>query len=228
MSEFIAIEGGDGSGKETHSLLLREFAIEQLGRDALYLSFPRYGEQSAAYVERYLNGDYGAANDVHPELASLAYMLDRVATKQEIEAHKAKPSGLVIANRYVASNLAHQGTKYHNEHERRAFYEQTLRMEHEVLGVPQPDTNIVLLMPSQHAQANVDKKGERSYTVKKRDIHEADAGHLDRAKANYAELCELYPERFTAIDCMDGERMRDIDDIQDEIRAIITEEKLAK
>lgn len=227
MSEFIAIEGGDGSGKETHSLLLHEFATTQLGRDALYISFPRYGEASAAYAEHYLNGDYGEANSVHPELASLAYMLDRAAAKDEIISGLQNPNSILIANRYVASNLAHQGTKYKNEPQRRAFYEQTLHMEHDILGIPKPDLNIVLLMPTSAAQANIDKKGERIYTTKKRDIHEADAAHLNRAKENYAELCALYPERFTAIDCMNGEKMRTIEDIQNEIRAIIMKRSVA-
>jgi hypothetical protein len=69
-------------------------------------------------------------------------------------------------------------------------------------------------MPTNLAQANIDKKDalNRSYTAKKRDIHEADADHLDRAKANYEELCQLYPDEFTAIT---------IDDIQMEIRSLI-------
>jgi hypothetical protein len=70
-------------------------------------------------------------------------------------------------------------------------------------------------------QANVDKKAERAYTAMKRDIHEADADHLEKAKANFEELCVLYPNEFIAVQCIDetGE-MRPIDDIQTEIRQI--------
>ena len=70
-----------------------------------------------------------------------------------------------------------------------------------MLGIPKPDKTIVLVMPTEHMQSNVDKKDARSYTELKRDIHEANADHLDKAKTNFEELCELYPDEFTAVYC---------------------------
>ena len=202
MGRFIAIEGGDGSGKGTQTRLLVDYLRSQ-GVDVYEADFPRYGEASAYYVERYLNGDYGGPNDVPADLGSLPYALDRFAAKDEIIAHLNKPDSVVISNRYVGSNLAHQGTKIADATERKAFYERTMKTEYEILGVPKPDLNIVLLVPSHISQTNVDKKEARSYTNKKRDIHEADALHLEKAKQNYEELCKLYPKEFTAIECMD-------------------------
>ena len=63
MGLFVAIEGGDGSGKGTHSELLLTHCIDQ-GLVASKISFPRYGNDSAFYVEKYLNGAYGQADDV--------------------------------------------------------------------------------------------------------------------------------------------------------------------
>ena len=224
MSEFITIEGGDGSGKGTQSELYREYAAHVLGAQVLKLSFPRYGNASAYYAEQYLNGVYGDADSVHPELGILPYALDRFAASVDIRAQLRLPDGLVIADRYMASNLAHQGTKIHDTDERHAFYERTMKTEYEILGIPRPTKNIVLLMPTDLAQTNVDKKDAsiRGYTTLKRDIHEADASHLDRAKANYEELCELYPDEYTAIKCTDNlGGMRTIEDIQHEIRSLV-------
>jgi len=219
---FVAIEGGDGSGKGTQSELLREHVGTTLGKHVLKISFPRYGEQSAYYASQYLNGVYGTADEVPADLASLTYALDRFAAKDDIEAQLALPGGFVIADRYVASNLAHQGTKFENPAERQAFYERMMATEYEVLGIPKPSINIVLIMPTDLAQANVDKKDARSYTENKRDIHEADASHLDRAKANYEELCYLYPSEFRSVQCTDNSgAMRSINDIQREIRTIL-------
>ena len=201
MGRFIAIEGGDGSGKGTQSKLLAEYARGQ-GYDVYEISFPRYGEDSAYYVEQYLNGKYGSIDEVSAEIGTLPYALDRFAAKADINAHLAKPNSLVIADRYMASNLAHQGAKLDDETERREFYRRTLLTEYDILGIPRPDLNIVLLVPAAISQANVDKKAARSYTTAKRDIHEADANHLDKAKQGYEELCHLYPEQFTALDCM--------------------------
>lgn len=212
MGTFIAIEGGDGSGKGTQSKLLAEYARKS-GYDVLEVSFPRYGNDSAYYVERYLNGAYGGTNDVPADLGVLPYAIDRYAASAEIRAHLAKPNALVIADRYMASNLAHQGAKIVDELERKAFYERTKTTEYEVLGIPKPDKNIVLVVPTLLMQENVDKKATRSYTDNKRDIHEADARHLESAKRNFEELCVLFPEEFTAINCTDTATMRSIEDI---------------
>ncbi len=220
MGRFIAIEGGDGSGKATQAKLLAEYATAQ-GYDVLTVSFPRYGNDSAYYAERYLNGAYGTAEDVPAELGILPYALDRFAARDDIAAHLAKDKSLVIADRYMASNLAHQGTKVDEVDTRQEFYRRTMLTEYDILGIPRPDLNIVLLVPSAISQANVDKKAARSYTALKRDIHEADAGHLDKAKRNYEEICELYPNEFTALNCMSDEQLRPIDDIQASIRDLL-------
>jgi dTMP kinase len=218
MGLFVAIEGGDGSGKATHAKLLSDFLREQ-GYEVYESDFPRYGEPSAYYVERYLNGDYGGPDDVPAELGSLPYAIDRFAAKDDIIAHLKKDKGVVISNRYIASNLAHQGAKIDDSNLRQVFYERTKQTEYDILGIPKPDRNIVLIMPSDLAQANVDKKDTRSYTSMKRDIHEADASHLDKAKANFEELCDTYPNDFVAIYCTDeNHAMRPIDEIQAEIR----------
>lgn len=221
MENFIAIEGGDGSGKGTHAELFRTYAQDVLGKNVLKLSFPRYGEDSAYYAGRYLDGAYGSADQVHPELGILPFALDRFASKQDVENHLALPNSAIISDRYQASNLAHQGAKIDDEATRHAFYERTLATEYGILRIPRPILNIILLMPTALAQINVDAKDARSYTAKQRDVHEADAGHLDNAKRNYEELCTLYPDEFTAISCTDNhDNMRTIDDIQAEIQRI--------
>ena len=219
---FIAIEGGDGSGKGTQSKEYFQHLTTDLGKPAVMYSFPRYDEPSAWYAQQYLNGAFGGVADIPADLGVLPYAIDRVAAKAEIETTLDQSNMVAVADRYVASNLAHQGAKIDDAAERRAFYERTLRLEYEILGVPHPRLNIVLLVPSKISQANVDKKAARSYTTLTRDIHEADADHLEKAKRNFEELCELYPDEFIAIDCMkeDGVTMRTVEDIQDEIRRI--------
>lgn len=221
MGSFIAIEGGDGSGKGTHSELLLQYFI-QLGYDASKISFPRYGSDSAFYVEKYLNGAYGEADDVPADLGVLPYAIDRYAASTDIRSRLSGEKAVVIADRYMASNLAHQGTKINDASERGAFYERTKITEYGVLGIPKPDKTIVLVMPTEHMQSNVDKKATRTYTALKRDIHEANADHLEKAKSNFEELCSLYPDEFVAVYCTDTSgAMRSIDDIQAEIRTVI-------
>ncbi len=218
---LIAIEGGDGSGKKTQTELLCKHYKAQ-GIDVLQISYPRYGEASAYYVEWHLNGDYGSADEVPGDLASLTYALDRFADSPNVVAHLKKDNSFVISDRYTASNLAHQGTKFSDITKRHEYYERNMKLEYEIFGIPKPDINIVLLVPTNTAQSNVDKKETRTYTSKKRDIYESDASHLDRAKQNYEELCKLYPNNFIPVECTDANgKMRSIDDIQRDIISIV-------
>lgn len=218
---FIAIEGGDGSGKATQAKLLIEY-LRSKNYDVYEADFPRYGEKSAYYVERYLNGDYGAADEVPADLGVLPYALDRFAAKKEIEAHLSKPNSIVVSNRYMGSNLAHQGAKISDTADRKLFYERTLHTEYDILGIPRPDFSIVLLVKTAIAQQNVDKKDTRGYTSLQRDIHEADASHLDNAKRNYEELVRLYPNDFMAINSMtDDGKQKSIETIQEAIVSMV-------
>ena len=218
---FIAIEGGDGSGKKTQSDLLIKYLENKQKYSVFKVSFPQHGEVSAYYVDKYLNGDYGTADQVPGDLASLPYAIDRFAASKTIASHLKLPNQIVIADRYVASNLAHQGTKFANTSDRLEYYKRDMATEYDLLGIPKPDLNIVLNVPAEIAQKNVDKKDERNYTKMKRDIHEADTSHLLRANANYIELCKLYPEMFISIDCMKDGKLRSIEDIHSDVTKIV-------
>lgn len=226
MGLFIAIEGGDGSGKRTHAGLLKEY-LESTGKEVFEISFPRYGKASARYAGRYLDGQYGEMKDIHPDLSSMIYAVDRFAATEEIETALNKPNSVVIADRYIASNLAHQGAnpRLQSDDERHKFYNEIKELEFTLLGISRPNLNIVLVMPTNIAQENVDKKDDganRTYTDKKRDILEADASHLERAKANFEELCRLYPEEFVEVKCTNPDgSLRTIDDIQTEVRQLV-------
>ncbi len=202
MNHFIVIEGIDGTGKKTQFDLLVNYIRDELHKPTLELDFPRYGKPSALYVARYLNGEYGV--DVAPDLAAMLYAFDRWQAKPDIERFIAEhPDGFIVANRYVASNLAHQGGKILDKTKRYQFYNEQMDLEFNQFGIPRPDLNFILSLPEVIAQKNVDKKAARSYTDKKRDIHEADRDHLRHAANAFHELCKLYPNDFVTINCWD-------------------------
>ncbi len=107
---LVVIEGIDGSGKNTQTGLLLE-AVRARGLRAETFSFPRYTEGPFAQaIADYLNGRFGPASQVPPRLAALLYAGDRFAAKAELEAALGA-ADVVVCDRYVASNLAHQGAK---------------------------------------------------------------------------------------------------------------------
>ncbi len=222
MTKFIVIEGIDGTGKKTQYDLLIKYIKNALNKPVLELVFPQYGKQSATYVERYLNGTYGS--NVHPDLASMLYAFDRWQSKEKVDEFSSKnPDGYIIANRYIVSTLAHQGGKITTSDERKRFYNEQLDLEFNQFGIKKPDMNYVMLLPEEIAQKNVDNKQKREYTDKKRDIHEADLDHLKNAANAYREVCQLYPQFTTTVDCWDinTKSMRSIEDIHQQLVKLI-------
>lgn len=209
---FIAIEGTDGSGKGTQFQLLRDRLL-QAGYQVETFDFPQYGQPSSYFVTQYLNGAYGTAEAVGPYTASLFYALDRYEAAPRI--HKALDEGkIVISNRFTGSSMGHQGAKFSNPEERRGYFIWLDNLEFEMLRIPRPDISFVLRVPADIAHELIGQKGERAYTDKQRDIHEADLQHLERSVAVYDDLTSLFPKDFQRIDCIRSGKLLDVETIQ--------------
>ncbi|HSX32812.1 MAG TPA: FAD-dependent thymidylate synthase [Candidatus Saccharimonadales bacterium] len=209
---FIVIEGTDGSGKGTQFQLLAE-RLQQAGYAVATFDFPQYDLPSSYFVKEYLNGKYGGADDVGPYTASLFYALDRFEAAPKIREALAQGK-IVLANRFTGSNMAHQGTKFANPQERRGYFIWLDNLEFEMLKIPRPTMSFVLRVPAETAQSLVDQKAERSYTDKKRDVHEASLDHLQRSVEVYDDLTQLFPKDFQRIDCVRDGKLLDIETIQ--------------
>lgn len=213
---FIVLEGTDGSGKGTQFKLLADFLRAQ-GYDLETFDFPQYDQPSSYYVKEYLNGAYGTADQVGPYTASLFYALDRYQAAPKIQAALSQGK-VVLSNRFTGSSMGHQGTKFRNAEERRGYFIWLDNLEFEMLKIPRPDVSLVLRVPADIAQSLVDQKQERSYTDKKRDIHEADLSHLERAVAVYDDLCQLFPKDFARIDCVRSGQLMPVEAVQEIVR----------
>ena len=214
MGLLLEIEGIDGSGKGTQAARLADRARDA-GWTVASFSFPTYdGNPFANAVSGYLNGDFGSADEVHPELASLLYAADRFHAKPQIVAALASHD-LVILDRYVASNAAHQGAKLQGD-ERRRLLEWLDAVEYGEFGLPRPDRVILLDTPPALARTLVARKGERGYTTLEADIHEADAEHTRATREVYLELAARGDWTIVSTVGGDGE-LRDVEAIADEI-----------
>jgi thymidylate kinase/thymidylate synthase ThyX len=210
---FLVIEGTDGSGKGTQFKLLKE-KLESEGFDVETFDFPQYDQPSSYFVREYLNGKYGTAEEVGPYTGSLFFAIDRYEAATQIR-RALKEGKVVLANRFTGSNMAHQGTKFQNSEERRGFFIWLDNLEFQMLNIPRPDKSFVLRVPAKIAQELVDQKDARSYTDKKRDIHEADLSHLERSVEVYDDLCQLFPKDFTRLDCVRSDKLMSIDQVHD-------------
>jgi len=199
QGKFIVIDGTDGSGKATQTQMLVA-RLESLGLAVAMVDFPQYGEKSAGLVEKYLNGEYGEADEVGPYRASIFYACDRYDASFKIKKWL-RQGKIVVANRYVTANMGHQGGKIANPLERKNYFSWLYELEYEIFNIPKPDLNIILHVDAAVAQRLVDQKGHRDYVNgTKRDLHEADINHLRRAEQVYLEIARTFPG-FTLIEC---------------------------
>jgi dTMP kinase len=210
--KFIIFEGLDGSGKSTQTKLLFG-ALKKLGVKVVKIDFPQYGKKSAGLVEEYLAGKYGSAKEVGPKRASIFYACDRYDASFKIKKLLSK-GVIVISDRYVASNMGHQGGKIKDRNERSEFFKWLYDLEYNFFGIPVPDIAFVLETSPQLAYElsgniidRLKKKKKQLYIgKKKRDLHEQDIEHLKDSLDSYIQVLEEFPEEHRVIECIkDGE-----------------------
>jgi dTMP kinase len=194
--KLIAFEGIDGSGKRTQMEMLAR-AFDARGVPVARISFPRYDGFFGQMVARFLNGEFGSLETVDPHFSALLYAGDRLEAKPEIRA--ALDGGkIVLADRYVGSNLAHQGARVLKAR-RGEFLKWLERLEYEIYNLPREDRIVYLRVPAAEAQRMVTKKPAREYTRKRRDLQESNLAHLKAASEVYDHLSE--GPRWVRIEC---------------------------
>lgn len=220
MSKFIVIEGTDCSGKETQSKLLVESLTNQ-NKKAVYLTFPNYNSPTGKIIGGpYLGKEEicksyfkEGASHVDAKVASLYFAADRYYNLQQIIDYLNKDY-IVIMDRYVSSNMAHQGGKIKDKEKRYEMYQWLEKLEYELLGLIKPDITIFLHMPSEYTK---DLKKNRISL----DEHEKDEEHLKQAELAYLELKDKY--NFITIDCVENNKIKTIEEMHNEILNVIKE-----
>lgn len=225
--KFIVIEGPDGSGKATQTKLLIS-AIKKEGYKVKKIDFPQYGKKSAGLVEEYLNGKYGSAEEVGPYRASVFYACDRYDASFKIKKWISE-GYIVVADRYVSSNVAHQGGKITNKEQRKKYIKWLYDLEYNIFEIPKPDINLVLKTSTESSYKLSSKikdkekqEKKRLYLGKrKRDIHEKDKKHLKNSLNVYLEMAEHYPKEFKTIECIEKGDLLSPRDIHKKIKKVL-------
>ena len=211
--KLIAIEGIDGSGKRTQVELLTH-SLRAQGHSVYATGFPQYDSGFGKMVGQFLNGELGALESVDPHFSALLYAGDRFESKPKLE--EALSNGqIVLADRYIASNLAHQTARLAPE-KRSVFVEWIEHLEYGIYGLPREDLVLYLRVPPGEAQKLVALKSARSYTSAQKDLQEASLRHLEDAAQMYDALSKR--PNWNTIECVDSKRnqMRAAEDIAKE------------
>ena len=225
---LIVLEGLDGAGKSTQVRRLKEY-LESVCSSLQYIHFPRY--DAPVYgdlISRFLRGDFGRNEAVHPQLVALLFAEDRHGAAPGMKAAMASGS-TVLLDRYVYSNIAYQCAKLSDDAEAEALRKWIVDTEYGDFDLPRPDLNIFLDVPIGFVEENLNSQrsgDDRDYLNGGKDIHEADIEFQKRVRAMYRRQAELDPS-LVVIDCSDEKgRMLPPDDIFAKVRKAVDERVL--
>lgn len=201
---LVVLEGLDGAGKSTQVKKLRAY-LESLFGEIEYIHFPRYDAPVyGELISRFLRGDFGSNETVHPQLVALLFAEDRHGAAPSMKNTLAE-GRTVLLDRYVYSNIAYQCAKLTYEDEAEGLRNWIFDTEYGNFGLPVPDLNIFLDVPIGFVESKLKSQrgGEdRDYLEGAQDIHEADIEFQKRVRSIYRRQCELDP-KFIRIDCSD-------------------------
>lgn len=201
---LVVLEGLDGAGKSTQVKKLRTY-LEILFGSIKYIHFPRY--DAPVYgnlISRFLRGDFGGNETVHPQLVALLFAEDRHGAAPEMKDILSK-GGTILLDRYVYSNIAYQCAKVKDDEEAQQLRNWIFNTEYGNFGLPKPELNIFLDVPIDFVEQKLKSSRagqDRDYLEGAQDIHEADIEFQKKVRSIYRRQCELDPD-FIRIDCSD-------------------------
>ncbi len=204
MESFFVIEGLDGSGKSTQLELLRQY-LRKHKQPFQDIHFPKLNQgYFGNMIAQYLRGEFGGLNEVHPQLVALLFAADRHEHAQTLK-NWLNDGQILIADRYVNSNIAFQCAKLMDEAEKTALKEWILNIEYNYYKIPRPKVSLYLDVPFKAVEKSLTKEREgadRDYLNGKKDIHEADLSFQEKVRREYLKMVENQ-EDFHLIKCTD-------------------------
>lgn len=216
MGKLFAIDGTDGSGKQTQFNKLCERLTKE-NIDYRTISFPNYESESSSLVKMYLSGKFGEnANDVSAYIASTFYAADRYATfKTEGLFDYYNNGGIILADRYTTANMVHQAGKILDPEERKKFLDWLWDFEFNLYKLPIPTKVFFLNMPTDYAVKLIKDRENKFTHQAQKDIHERDKNHLLNSYNAACSLVDTYD--WCEVKCVQNGEIRTVDDIHEEI-----------
>ena len=122
---------------------------------------------------------------------------------------------VVVLDRYVASNVAHQSARCSAE-EQREVQDWIEQIEFSIHGLPRSDLNLLFDLPVSMAQELVLRKNARDYTERAADLQEADAEYLERVRETYLQLAERQ-SNWSTINLVVRDELRSVEEVGDDV-----------
>lgn len=215
--KLFVVEGAcDGIGKSTQFGKLNEFLTNE-GMEVVHHHFPSYDTYHGAPVEKYLAGEFGTPKEVSPYFVNGMYAIDRACAwygklKEMYELGK-----IILLDRYTTSSLIYQSALIEDIEERKKFIDYVVDFEYNKIGIKSPDSVIFLHAPFDLVTEMRNARQNNEGLVN--DIHERDEVFMRKVYDNAMFIAEYLS--WDMIKCNDGNRMRSIDEIHEEVKSLV-------
>jgi dTMP kinase len=182
---FITLEGGEGAGKSTLGLGLKE-KLEQSGRPVLLTREPG-GTPNGEEIRKVLLA--GIAQKMGPMAEALLFASARDEHLKQIIRPALQKNQTVICDRFSDSTRAYQGYVGGAE---RALIE---RLDEVVVGDTKPNLTFIIDIPAEVGLARVKLRAGRTdrFENEELDFHR-------RLRAAYIDISQRFPERCIVLD----------------------------
>lgn len=215
--ELIIMEGAcDGIGKSTQYQRLCDH-LQKDGLEIINHHFPSYGTYHAASVERYLKGELGQPNTLSPYFINSLYATDRGVVWVTKLKELYEQGKTIILDRYTTSSIIYQSAEIDDFEEKKDFIDYITDFEYNKIGIKKPD-NVIFLHAPFDLVTEI-RKARRQNGGIENDIHESNLEFMRKVYNNSMFVADYLG--WDMIRCDDGEKMRSIEDIHDDVYRLV-------
>ena len=178
---FIAFEGGEGSGKSTQTVLLKNY-LESIGEEVLTTREPGGTELGKSLRTILLDPATGA---ISPRSEALLYAADRAHHVYSVIRPALEAKKIVITDRYLDSSIAYQGAG------RVLQPSEVARISRWSTESLTPTLTIILDLPAEKGLARLDGADR---------IEQESLAFHERVRREFLNLANVDPERYFVVD----------------------------
>jgi dTMP kinase len=139
---LLAIDDGYGTLMDADVRSIAQLLTAE-GYEVVIWDFQAEDMPRGYFVARYEAGQYGATALTNPYIAVLLYIVDYFDAAQDIAAHLADGSVVIVLN-FATSVVAREAVKFSSQPERAAFYLWADQMLYETFGLQRPHKTVLI------------------------------------------------------------------------------------
>ena len=219
--KLIVIEGAcDGIGKTTQYNLLHDKLLKDNNKVTSH-HFPSYKTYQGESVERYLQGEYGPLKDLSPYFVNSLYANDRAITWNTKLKDCYEKGDIILLDRYTTSSLIYQSALIDDIDEKKKFIDYVMDFEYNKIGIKKPDSVIFLHAPFDLVHKMRLERKQNEGVIN--DIHESNLEFMKKVYESALFVADYLS--WDKVKCNDEDNMRSIEDIADEIYALVKRRK---